>query len=75
MAGTQRLTPNSAGVTTVEIPNPKALCSCGFAKVAEGFVLEFFVWCLLNLNKRFWITFHVKVAEKVLSAETAEIKY
>lgn len=62
----------------MEIPNPKALSSYGFAKVAEEFVLVWFllfVWCLLNLNKRFWITFHVKVEEKVLSAETAEIKY
>lgn len=59
----------------MESPNPRALSSCGFAKVAEGFGFAFFVWCLLDLNKRFCFTFHVKVAEEVLSAETAEIKY
>lgn len=76
----------------MELAKPRALPSCEYAKVAEGFGLGFlfgagllvvFFFLLgrgkkkysLKLNKRFWITFHVKIAEKVLSAENAEIKY
>lgn len=84
----------AAGVSTMELVNPRELPNCEYAKVAEGGVWSFFDWCrvfccfFFNLakgekknphhsiwRKDFWITLHVQIVEKVLSAENAEIKY